>query len=433
MSATQGSRSARANILLVDEFRMVDQTIVNTVLKPFLTSQRRPGFTRKPEYKDYNEPNKQMYLSSAWYKNHWSYDTMMAYTKKMVEGAKYFVAHLPYQVGIKEGIYDKQRIIDEMTEETLNEIHWMMEYEAKWFGESESAFFKFENLEANRKEPDALYPQDTLDLIGNKITNPKKKENEIRILAADIALMGGDENDASAFTLLQLKPNGNKYERYVTYMETMDGGHSESQAIRIQQLRHDFDVDYIVLDTNGVGAAVLDPLMTPLYDEERGEKYEPITVMGDKYAERCKYEDAEPVIYAMVADRNMNMDIANRMADSLKRNKLHMLFKEPFALEKLQKNSKLKFMTLEPRVKAKLLLPYRQTEYLTQEMLNLETNYSENNTFSLKEQGSMRKDRYSSISYGNYYASILERENLHNAGRQAPDVSKFAIFRKPKF
>lgn len=433
VSATQGSRSMRANVLLVDEFRMVDQTIINTVLKPFLTSQRKPGFTQKEEYKDYNEPNKQMYLSSAWYKNHWSFDTMMEYTKRMVEGAKYFVSHLPYQVGIKERIYDKQRIVDELTEGTLNEVQWMMEYEAKWFGESEKAYFKFTDLESNRREPEAMYPQETLDLVSG-VTNTKKQKSEIRILSADIAVTGGAENDASVFTLIQLKPNGKRYERYVTYMEDMEGKHSETQAVRIRQLMKDFEADYLVIDGMGVGIGILDALMTPLYDEERGDKYEPITVMNDEVAaERCKYEDADPVIFVVKASKELNMEIAGRMSDSLKFHKLHLLFKEQNAIERFQKNSKLKFPSLDPRVKAELLKPYRQVEYLTHEMLNLEVVVSDNGTFSLKEQGRMRKDRYTSVSYGNYYASILERENLQNANNDTFDVSDFAIFRKPKF
>lgn len=433
VTASAGGRGLRAHILLVDEFVLIEKDIVDRVLKPFLTGQRKPGFTKNPKYKDYNEPNKQMYLSSAWYKNHWGYDTMMAYTKKMTEGAKYFVTHLPYQVGIQSGIYDKQRIIDEMSEDTFNEISWAMEYEAKWYGESEKAYFKFKDLESNRKEPDALYPSETLNLV-NGIKNPNKHPMEIRILSADIAVTGGAQNDASVFTLIQLKPNGKRYERYVTYMESVEGKHSEIQAIRIRQLMNDFDVDYLVIDGMGVGTAVIDPLMTPLYDEERGDKYEPITVMNDEVmAERCSHQDAEPVIFVIKATKNLNMEIAARMNDSLRHHKMHMLFKEPVAVEKLQKNSTLKYSLLDAQVKAELLRPFREIENLTHEMLNLETVTStETNTFSLKEQGRMRKDRYTSISYGNYYASILER-GLQERSKSATDTTDFMVFRKPKF
>lgn len=432
VTARQGSRSKRANILLVDEYRMVDEKVLSSVLKPFLTGQRRPRFTRKEKYKNYNEPNKQMYLSSAWYKNHWAYDHMMEHTKKMVAGAKSFVTHLPYQVGIKERLYDVEGILEELRSGTKSEIEWLMEYEAKWFGESELAYFKFADLESNRREPEAMLPSETLELVEG-VKNAKKTDNEIRILSADIAVSGGAENDASVFTLIQLKENGTRYERYVTYMESMEGQHSETQAIRIRQLMKDFDVDYLVLDAAGVGVAVLDPLMTPLYDEERGDKYDAITVMNDdKTAERCQYTDAEPVIFIIKATKELNMEIAARMNDSLKYHKIHLLFKEQEASERFSKNQKLKFPALDPRVKAELLRPYREIELLTHEMLNLEVELANNGTFSLREQGRMRKDRYTSVSYGNYYASILERQNLQDAKNNTVDVSKFAIFRKPK-
>lgn len=44
---------------------------------------------------------------------------------------------------------------------------------------------------------------------------------------------------------------GTQYIRNVVYMETIDGGHGQDQAIRVRQLYDDFDVDYVVIDTNG--------------------------------------------------------------------------------------------------------------------------------------------------------------------------------------
>lgn len=311
-----------------------------------------------------------------------------------------------------------------------------MEMEAKWFGESEKAYFKFADLEANRREPVTLYPQETLALVNDTIENPKKEKSEIRILGVDIAMIGGSSNDASAFSVLQLKPNGRSYERNAVYLETLEGAHSESQAIRIRQLMNDFEIDYLAFDIRGVGIGVLDALMSQLFDEERGEKYEPITIVNDeqfpKYAERCTYHDAKKCIFAISATKELNMIFAGSLSDRLKNGQINLLIKEQNAVERLQRNKKLKFATLDPRVKAELLLPYTQIELLTNEMLNLETVRDDNGLFKLVEQGKMRKDRYTSISYANYYADILERQNLRSQKKVVSDVSNFAVFRKPK-
>ena len=57
----------RANILIVDEYRMVDQKILDDVLLPFLTNPRQPGFLSLPQYannpmlkKKYIEENKEI-------------------------------------------------------------------------------------------------------------------------------------------------------------------------------------------------------------------------------------------------------------------------------------------------------------------------------------------------------------------------------------
>ena len=66
VASNDGARSGRGNILIADEYRMIKETVINTVLKQFLTAPRRPGFMDLPEYEDYPvESNKTIYLSSA--------------------------------------------------------------------------------------------------------------------------------------------------------------------------------------------------------------------------------------------------------------------------------------------------------------------------------------------------------------------------------
>jgi phage terminase large subunit-like protein len=50
VTANDAARHNRANILVIDEFRMVDLNIINTVLRKFLTSPRQPKYLDKPEY-----------------------------------------------------------------------------------------------------------------------------------------------------------------------------------------------------------------------------------------------------------------------------------------------------------------------------------------------------------------------------------------------
>lgn len=73
VTAKDSARGNRANILLIDEYRLVSKDVIDTILRKFLTNPRMPGYLKNPKYKHLVERNKTMYLSSAYYKSHWSY------------------------------------------------------------------------------------------------------------------------------------------------------------------------------------------------------------------------------------------------------------------------------------------------------------------------------------------------------------------------
>jgi len=115
VTANDNARSSRANILVVDEFRMVDLNIINKVLRKFLTAPRQPKYLNKPEYAHMTERNKEMYLSSAWFASHWSFEKLKSYATNLLDDArKYFICGLPYQLSIKENLLSREQIEDEM-------------------------------------------------------------------------------------------------------------------------------------------------------------------------------------------------------------------------------------------------------------------------------------------------------------------------------
>jgi len=108
-TSTENSRSARANCLIGDEFRMIDENILNTVLRKFLTSPRQPGYLRKPEYRHLQERNLEIYMSSAYFKSSWAYKKAQDYTLNFFDDKrKYFIVGLPYQISIMEGLLSRE-------------------------------------------------------------------------------------------------------------------------------------------------------------------------------------------------------------------------------------------------------------------------------------------------------------------------------------
>ena len=400
----------RANLLIVDEFRMVDIQVISKVLRKFLTAPRSPKYLEKEEYAHLKERNKEVYLSSCWYKSHWSYNRFLAYYNSMMKSSKYFVCGLPYQLAIKEGLLDEEQVKDEMSEEDFDSVGYSMEMEALWFGESEKAFFKFEDLEKNRKLASPLFPPDYYDLLKDaSFKYDTKKSGEIRLVSCDIAGMAGKENDASVYTIIRLMPTTKGYDRHISYMESMVGGHTVTQAIRIRQLYEDFDCDYVVLDTQNFGLGIFDQLTQPLFDKERSKEYDPISCINDdSMAERCTYSNADKVIYSIKGSAKLNSEIAIMFRDGFKRGKIRLPINEIEGREHMKKYKG--FENLPEETKAKLISSYAQFTLLVNEMINLEAEYNDNGQVKLKEPNGRRKDRYSSTSYGNYVATLLERK-----------------------
>ena len=115
----------RANILVCDEFRMIDKDTIDTVLRKFMTASRETGYSHKKKYKHLKERNKEIYLSSAYFKSHWSYEKVRDYARNMLDDTKrYFTCSLPYQLSINEGLLDEGQVADEMSESGFSDIKW---------------------------------------------------------------------------------------------------------------------------------------------------------------------------------------------------------------------------------------------------------------------------------------------------------------------
>jgi len=418
VAANDNARSARANVLVVDEFRMVDNEIIKKVLRKFLTSRRQPGYLKYKQYEGMQEPNTEIYLSSAWYKSHWSWEKFLAFKDAMLAGRRYFTCGFPYQLGVKHGIIDRQRIIDEISESDFDATAFSMEMETLPFGESEKAYFKFEDLNRCRSVNKPLIPisnsdyvQFKGDLKKNKFYKPKHK-NEFRLLAVDIGLMKGRENDQTVFTFIRCIPNGEEYIKSVEYIETMEGQHTSIQALRLKQLYYDLECDVVAMDTNGNAMGIYDECTKITFDNARGIEYPAFTAFNDeKMQDRAYDKNALPVIYSIkVTGANAaqtNHEMAVYTKTQFEKGRIKLLVNEVEGREYILDNQQSLKLTEEDI--ARLNACYFQTTRLITEMINLEMEVR-SGFIKLTEPAGHRKDRYSSLAYGLYYIKQKEME-----------------------
>ena len=405
--AAESSRGARANVLIVDESRMVSDHILQTVLIPMLNASRSPGYLNNPKYAHLQEMNKQLYMSSAWYKQSEMYEMVKTYLATMLEeGSKFYICDLPYQVSLAAGILMRELVENEMMKQNFNDISFMMEYEGKFYGSGEDSLFNFKVLNDRRILKDSLH---NLDFYrDNNIKIPSKKIGSKRILAADIALLASKkhDNDASAISILDaVLTSSNDYITNLSYLETQEGLVTEELGLLIMRYYYQYNCDYIALDANGVGQAVLDFLMQDRYDPMYGCTYGALNCCNnDDLAQRCKVRNAPKVIYAFKASAKSNNDMCLSLRAGFQNGNINLLAVENDIEEYLVQSIK-GYKKLSDMQQAKLKAPYLQTSFLIDELINLDHEIS-NGLIKVKEKSGMRKDRYSSLLYG--YATIQD-------------------------
>lgn len=435
VTASDSARSNRANILLVDEFRMVNKDTIETVLRRFLTAPRMPGYLHDKKYAHLKERNKEVYLSSAYFKSHWSYDKVRDYAEKMLDDTKgYFVCGLPYQLSIREGLLDRDAVADEMSEASFNETKWSMEMECLWFGDTDGTFFDFDTVSRNRKIQYPMLP----DEIAAKLTDSKKlriqpKQNgEKRILSVDLALMAStkNKNDASAIFIDQMLPTrAGRYVNNIMYTESSEGAHTADQALRVRKLFDMYSCDYIVIDVKGVGFGVADSLVRDISDPESGEVYPALSCCNNpEWAARCTSHGAEKALWVVNATEKFNSECAILLRDGFRSGKIRLLTTEYDGEASL---AALKgYGSLEASDKLALQMPYINTTLLINELINLQHDESSGMVKIYRKNG-VRKDRYSSLSYCYWVACQMESK-LQRKSSFAAENDKVFMFRAPK-
>lgn len=426
-TSTENARSARANVLVADEYRQIDENILNMVLRKFLTSPRQPKYLNKPEYSHLQERNKEIYMSSAYWKSSWAYRKAQGYTLNFFDDTKkYFICGLPYQVSVHAGLLSREQLLDEMSEPDFNEIIQSMEMECMWVGDDGDNLFKFDEFEKRRKIKNAFKP-----LKFYSTTNPVPKVGEAaeRILAVDVALMATTKkkrNDASAITINEVVQNNDtSYQSNFVYMDTFEGLTTDELGLIVMRYFYHYKCTQLVLDTAGLGVGVYDYICKDQYDPETGDTYKAMTCCNnEEMAMRCKIKDANKVVWCVKADAAFNNNICVALRNGIQNGKISFLISDQEAENALKASIK-SYPKLSTNDQILLKKPYVQTTMAEYELIKLDSEVKDGK-IKVKEVSGMRKDRYSSLAYSYWCANQLELKLRPNGLSTNDLVSKLA-------
>ena len=321
VTSGESARGRRANVLLLDEYRLISKDTIDAILDKLLNFRRMPIYSElSDEEKNIEyakEKNLTMFLSSAYYKSHWSYTKVVDTFKAMLDDRrKQFVCGLPYQLSILEGLLDPERVENEISSSDFSSVKFTMEMCAEFWGSNEDAFFDYEMVSKNRTIKYPMLPGNIAAKVNNSthIRILPKRAGEIRLLSADIALMTSKKhnNDATSIFINQMIPNKlGKYSSNIIYPDVYEGLRTDDQALIIRKFFDEYQCDYLVLDTSGIGLGIFDALATDIIDPDTGEIYPALSCCNNQeMADRCAVPGADKVIWAIKANAQFNNDIS---------------------------------------------------------------------------------------------------------------------------
>lgn len=437
----ENARGNRSNISIRDEFRMIDKHDDDSVISPMQIA-RQPKYALLPEYENIPELRKEpidAYLSSSWLDNgHWMWKLVDQSVNRMLSGEPVYVLAFDEAVTLRHNLRTISQLLKEKAK--VDPLTWMIEYLNTRVKERTDAFFTYNMLIKNQRSKKPFYPQRHEDYRAHR-KNPHdipRQSGEKRIIACDMAFVQGEKNDNSVFSCIRAIPESTNYSnknnnvivshgyrRIVSYMEAVQGGDTAMQARRIRQLYEDFDADYIVLDMRNGGISTFDLLAKVMYDEERDVEYSPLTCMNnDNIANRIVNPNAQPVIFAIEATLKLNNDIAFSMREVLERQQIDLLENMSSAKEGFLANIKEYNETDEPELQLWYEYPFIETQMFINETANLVYERADiTGVIRIHEQSGNRKDRYTSVSYGSYFISLLEKDLLNR-----DDDTDFSIY-----
>ena len=393
IAARESSRGKRRHGGLIEECVGVDGTILSEVILPTMNISRMcmDGTTQPDETLN----KSQIYVTTAGWKNTFPYEKLIQLLVwQIVQPEKSMIMGGTYRIPILMKLLDKNFIKDLKMDGTFNESSFDREYESKWSGTVEDAFFSSEVFDRNR-----ILNQPEYEASG------RSSKAAYYILAADVGRKGCD-TVVCVFKVTP-QPQGSAIKSLVN-IYTLTDEHFEDQAIKLKSLYYKYNARRIVIDANGLGVGLVDFMVKPQVNPDTLEVMPDFGVYGgtqeDAAQEYKKYRTnstEQDALYLIKASAPINTEAHTIARSNLSSGKVKFLIDERVAKQKLL-NTKVG-QNMKPEERANYLKPFTLTSILKEEMMNLREENEGVNIILKQANRGIRKDKFSAFEYGLYY------------------------------
>lgn len=411
VAAAESSRGRRYQSILVEEAAQIDGKILNEVLLPMLNVERKVnGVIDKNEKLN----RSQLFVTSAGYKSTFAYEKLIQmYCQMVVNPKDYFVFGGDFRISLAEGLLN----IDDMTatqaDSTYDDSSFEREFASRWSGTADGAFFDPEVFDKWRllEEADQRYDGRT--------------KNGYYIMGVDVGRIAC----TTEAVIMKVVPSADTRvpRKEVVNIFSFEEEHFGLQSIQLKRLFNRYKCKACVLDGNGLGIGLVDFLVTDQDDPETGETLYGWGVINDdpdepKY-KKFETENTVPqALYIVKMNRNSNSDLYAYVQTQLQYGKIRFLVPYKDAEARLLAMEKSNHMTKARREDC--LKPFRQTDFLENQMLNLVAKDDLGVIVLAQANTRVRKDKFSAFIYAMLWCKMDEE----SVKRKRLDIDKFMFF-----
>lgn len=402
LANNQQSKGMRRHAGDMDEDNLTDEQTYLDALEPIFNVPRRT--TGKKGIIDPAELNGQINfftsagyrMNSAYFRCRKHYDGMVNLTGDMCIGS-----------GWKLGaFYGRGESVSSLMNKkgSLSAMAWDMNYESHWTGATDSALVSSAKLMACRN---LIKPEQQADIEFDYI------------LSVDVARSDNSKNNQTVITVLKIIRfnNGKIKEMQVPNIFVLEGVLDfNAQAIELKKIKEKFNAQIVVVDENGLGRGLTDMLVREQIDPLTGYS---LGCWDTLNSERIPEISGSPkIVFCYYAQKYDNESIGT-FIEMVETGKLRLLE---------QKNDN-GYDTLNSDEYIKNTLPFIQTNFLVEEIVNLKLKRLNNGNLSVERVVTkVDKDRFSSLQYGLWYSMKFMNNAIDNKTDDLEELSKYIMW-----
>lgn len=395
MANSHSSKGARRHRMSVEEAAQINDELFQDALQPIVTVPRRT--IGKEGLVNPEEMNGQIcFYTTSWYRGSSEFERNIKMIDAMANLEGVIVLGADWQLACHYGRGEtRSQILSKKA--TMSPIAFALNYGSRWVGASENQLVDINKLLSLR----------TLTKPENKYDGSSEY-----YLGVDVARSMDSSNNQSSVVVAKAKrnKNGKITNIMIPNIFTISNALSfNAQAIEVKKIKNIFNAKAVIVDSNGLGAGLVDELMRESFDPQTGESlgcWDTINTDAQPEvsgAEKCLF-DLKP--------QSANSEIIVAFMDMVESGKLRLLEKKQNTDYDI--NDKANYVTN--------ILPFIHTDFLIEEIANLQLKHLPSGKVTVEKLiKKYNKDRFSALAYVLWYIKNYE-DNIYQ-----PEVDKLEM------